>query len=37
MFPPMLVEGDLRLYQQFGGVELTHLPVLVFSEAKAQW
>jgi hypothetical protein len=37
LFPPMLVEGDLRLYQKFGGVELTHLPVMVFPMTEAQW
>jgi hypothetical protein len=37
LFPPVLVEGELRLYQQFSGVELTHLPVLVFPMAEAQW
>jgi hypothetical protein len=37
LFPPLLVEGKLRLYQQFGGVEMTHLPVLVFPMVEVQW
>jgi hypothetical protein len=37
MFPPVLVKGELRLYQQFDGVELAHLPFLVFLSLGAQW
>jgi hypothetical protein len=35
LFLPMLVEGELRLYHQFSGVELTHIPVLVFPMVEA--
>jgi hypothetical protein len=37
LFLPKLVEGKLRLYQRFGGVELAHLLVLVFLLTEAQW
>jgi hypothetical protein len=35
--PPMLVEGQLRLYQQSSGVELAHLLVLMFLLTEARW
>jgi hypothetical protein len=35
--PPVLVEGELQLYQRCGVVELAHLPVLVFLMVEAQW
>jgi hypothetical protein len=34
--PPMLVEGELRLYQRSSGVELARLPVLMFLLIEAQ-
>jgi hypothetical protein len=37
LFLPELVEGELRLCQRFGGVELAHLPFLVFLLTEAQW
>ena len=30
LFLPMLIEGKLRMYHQFGGVESAHLPLVVF-------
>lgn len=37
LFLHVLVEGGLRLYQQFSGVELAHFALLVFLLALAQW
>jgi hypothetical protein len=37
LFPPVLIEGELRPYQQSGGVELAHLPFLVFLSSGVQW
>jgi hypothetical protein len=34
LFLPMLIEGELRLYQLGGGVGLAHLPILVL---LVQW
>jgi hypothetical protein len=36
LFSLVLIEGELQLYQRTGGVELVHIPVLVFPMAEAQ-
>ena len=37
LFPLVLVEGELQLYQLIGGVGLAHLPTLVFPMEEVQW